>query len=352
MLQPLRPKLLKKAGAVKPASVALLPYRNLRLRERLHESVLGQPAAIEIVADFIELYYAGFTAEDRPIGNVMLLGTTGTGKTYLAEMLAQILHGDKTKLMKIDCAEFQEPHEIAKLIGAPPGYLGHGKTSARLTQKNLNEFTSAKCDISIILFDEIEKADETLFQLLLGILDKGSITLGDTNTTDFSKSLILFSSNFAMSNIVRRSTSAHGFLQNHKLEVTASDRKTVKSGLVKVFSPEFVNRLDDIIFFEPLSPDTLIDIIGLEIKKEQAFFVEKRVYLPLSPKIVKYLISLTIDAKFGAREVKRLLYREIRLPVAKLINDITILTYPLAIATSLSRDGKLTFAVETHAVIS
>lgn len=350
MLQPLRPKVIKKAGVVKAASVTLSPYRDLRLREKLQESVLGQSAAVEKVADYIELYYAGLASPRRPVGNLMLIGTTGVGKTLMAESLAHILHGDATKIVKIDCGEFQQPHDISKLIGSNPGYLGFGTSTARLDQASLNAVTSASCDISIILFDEIEKADETVFRMLLGILDKGVLTLGDKSVTDFSKSLILFSSNFAMSNIVRRSTSAHGFIQDHKLEVTASDRKTVRAGLVKVFSPEFINRLDDVIFFEPLSPDTLIDIIGLEIKKEQAFFVDKHVYLPLGPKIVEHLISLTVDAKFGAREVKRLLYRKIRLPVAKLINSTQTL-YPVSIATKLSTSGELEFAVENHAAI-
>ena len=173
--------------------------RSLAMTWRGHWSggLSGQPAATENIIPYIQMYQAGLAPEGRPIGVFLLLGPTGTGKTKTIEALAEILHGSPKNLLKIDCGEFQMEHEVAKLIGAPPGYLGHRETQPMLTQQRLNSVTSEKNSISLVLFDEIEKAAPSMTRLLLGVLDKGILRLGDNSTVNFEKSLIFLTSNSA-----------------------------------------------------------------------------------------------------------------------------------------------------------
>src|SRR5579872_6266827 len=161
----------------------------------LRARIVGQEAAVEAVTELYQIFLAGMAPPDRPIGNLLFLGPTGSGKTYVVEVVAEALFGDPHSFIKVNCAEFQEHHEIAKLIGSPPGYIGHGQTPALLTQAALNQWHTEKLKLSLVLFDEIEKASEALWQLLLGILDKASLTLGDNSHVDLSQCLIFMTSN-------------------------------------------------------------------------------------------------------------------------------------------------------------
>src|SRR5881397_4021268 len=161
----------------------------------LSQKVVGQPAAMQCIVPYVYMFQAGLAPEGRPAGVFLLLGPTGTGKTKTVEALAEILHGSEKKVVKIDCGEFQLEQEIAKLIGSPPGYVGHRETRGLLSQDKLNETTSEGCDLALVLFDEIEKAAPTLTRLLLGILDKGNLRLGDNTDVNFEKTLIFFTSN-------------------------------------------------------------------------------------------------------------------------------------------------------------
>src|SRR5438874_3439880 len=161
----------------------------------LSSKVVGQPNVINVIVPYIEMFQAGLAPENRPVGVFLLLGPTGTGKTRTVEALAETLHGSLKSVLKIDCGEFQMEHEVAKLIGAPPGYLGHRETQPMLTQAKLNGVASEKSDISLVLFDEIEKAAPSMTRLLLGILDKGALRLGDNTAVNFEKSLVFLTSN-------------------------------------------------------------------------------------------------------------------------------------------------------------
>src|SRR6202045_4634562 len=161
----------------------------------LSEKLVGQPAAIAAIVPYVLMYRALLSPEGRPAGVFLLLGPTGTGKTKTVEALADVLHGNPKKLLKVDCGEFQMDHEVAKLIGAPPGYLGHRETQPLLTQNKLNGVVSQFSDLSIVLFDEIEKAAQSLTRLLLGVLDKGVLRLGDNSTVNFEKTIIFLTSN-------------------------------------------------------------------------------------------------------------------------------------------------------------
>src|SRR6201746_2586171 len=161
----------------------------------LSSKVVGQPNVIKVIVPYIQMFQAGLAPEGRPVGVFLLLGPTGTGKTKTIEALAEILHGSQKNLLKVDCGEFQMEHEVAKLIGAPPGYLGHRETQPMLTQQKLNGVTSDQCGLSLVLFDEIEKAASSMTRLLLGVLDKATLRLGDNNTVNFERSLIFLTSN-------------------------------------------------------------------------------------------------------------------------------------------------------------
>src|SRR5215212_10918964 len=169
--------------------------RAKEFEDKLSSLIVGQERAVRRVSGLFQIYLAGLNNPSRPIGTMLFLGPTGSGKTRVVEAAAEVLFGEPHTVVKIDCAEFQHSHEIAKLIGSPPGYLGHRETSPMLTQENLDRMHTEETKLSLILFDEIEKASDSLWQLLLGILDKATLTLGDNRRVDFSKTMVIMTSN-------------------------------------------------------------------------------------------------------------------------------------------------------------
>src|SRR5437868_8316586 len=226
------------------------------LAAQLTQRVVGQPAVSDIVIPYIQMFQAGLAPEGRPVGVFLLLGPTGTGKTKTVEALAEVLHGSEKNLLKVDCGEFQMEHEVAKLIGAPPGYLGHRETQPILTQQKLNAVTSENCALSLVLFDEIEKAAPSMTRLLLGVLDKGLLRLGDNSTVNFAKSLVFLTSNLGAREMMREINPEFGFQSVKPAERSDLTNKLQSIGLNAVrkrFSPEFVNRIDCIITYQPLT---------------------------------------------------------------------------------------------------
>src|SRR5438874_8821315 len=215
------------------------------LAAQLTQKVVGQPAVADIIIPYIQMFQAGLAPEGRPVGVFLLLGPTGTGKTKTVEALAEVLHGSEKNLLKVDCGEFQMEHEVAKLIGAPPGYLGHRETQPVLTQQKLNAVTSENCALSLVLFDEIEKAAPSMTRLLLGVLDKGLLRLGDNSTVNFEKSLVFLTSNLGAREMMKEINPDFGFQSAGNKERPAADltSKLQAIALVAVrkrFSPEFV----------------------------------------------------------------------------------------------------------------
>src|SRR5256884_5882265 len=234
----------------------------------LHRNIVGQDQAVEEVAQIYQTFLAGLNPQGRPVANLLFLGPTGSGKTRVVEAMAQALFGDPRACIKIDCAEFQHSHEIAKLIGSPPGYLGHRETHPLLTQEALNQWHTEKLKLSILLFDEIEKASDALWQLLLGILDKATLTLGDNRRVDLSQVIIIMTSNLGaceMSNLV---DGGLGFAQK-ATEVDASlDEKINRTAIEaarRKFTPEFMNRIDKAVVFKTLRPEHLEQILEIEL---------------------------------------------------------------------------------------
>jgi ATP-dependent Clp protease ATP-binding subunit ClpB len=292
----------------------------------LRRKIVGQDQAIEKVAEIYQMFLAGLNAPGRPVGNLLFLGPTGSGKTRVVEAMAESLFGDTRACIKIDCAEFQHSHEIAKLIGSPPGYLGHRETHPLLTQEALNQWHTEKLKVSILLFDEIEKASDSLWQLLLGILDKATLTLGDNRRVDLSSCIIIMTSNLGASEMTGLVDAGLGFAPKPVLVDNSLDEKinrTAVEAARRKFTPEFMNRIDKVVVFKTLRPEHLQQILEIELG-----MVQQRVLLATgsnqfvfncTPPAKSFLLSEGTDPKYGARHLKRAIERHIVYPLANLV---------------------------------
>ncbi|HSU31603.1 MAG TPA: AAA family ATPase [Bryobacteraceae bacterium] len=296
------------------------------LATRLSEMLVGQPDAIEKIVPYIQMHQAGLAPEGRPIGVVLLLGPTGTGKTRTVEALAEVLHGSKKNLLKIDCGEFQMEHEVAKLIGAPPGYLGHRETQPMLNQAKINSVASDSSDISLILFDEIEKAAPSMQRLLLGVLDKASLRLGDNSTVNFERTIIFLTSNLGAKSMQRANKPDFGFeaMVPPSTGADASKMQSIGMGAVRQkFSPEFVNRIDSVITYQPLDREACGVILD-QIFVDFAQLIQGRLglrsfRLQCTHAGRNLLLDNGTSIEFGARELKRTVQRNFIQPVAALV---------------------------------
>ena len=292
----------------------------------LEQKVVGQPTATRVIVPYIQMFQAGLAPEGRPVGVFLLLGPTGTGKTKTVEALADVLHGSEKNVIKVDCGEFQMEHEVAKLIGAPPGYLGHRETQPMLTQQKLNAVTSEKCNLSLVLFDEIEKAAPSMTRLLLGVLDKGILRLGDNSTVNFEKSLVFLTSNLGAREMMREMNPEFGFQSVKGVERTDLTSKLQAIALVAVrkrFSPEFVNRIDCIITYQPLSAESLAAILDKQISDLQNHVNTRlgnrsfTLDVPLDTR--EFLLKKGTSQEYGARELNRTIHRHLTQPLATLV---------------------------------
>ncbi len=289
----------------------------------LSQRVVGQPAAMKYIVPYIQMYQAGLAPEGRPVGVFLLLGPTGTGKTRTVEALAEILHGSEKQVLKIDCGEYQMEHEVAKLIGAPPGYLGHRETTPMLTQQKLNAVTSDRCQLSIVLFDEIEKAAPSLTRLLLGILDRAILRLGDNTTVNFENSLIFLTSNLGAREMMKELRPDFGFQSAVGGERPDLTGKLEAIGLAAVrrrFSPEFINRIDAIITYQPLDAQALAAILDQQIAELQRHvntrLGERCFQIEVTPESRAFLLQKGTSPEYGARELKRTIHRYLTQPLA------------------------------------
>ncbi len=296
----------------------------------LRGKVVGQEAALDKVASLYQVYLAGLNPPGRPIGNLLFLGPTGSGKTRVVEAVAEALYGDPRAMIKIDCAEFQHSHEIAKLIGSPPGYLGHRETHPVLTQEALNQWHNEKVKVSILLLDEIEKASDALWQLLLGVMDKAALTLGDNRRVDLSQTIIFMTSNLGASEMTRLVEGGIGFgpaprdriAANPAGELDAKVERTAMEAARRRFSPEFLNRLDQIVVFQALSGPQMREILDLELNLVQNRVLaagHDRFVFHLSEPAKDFLLHEGLDQRYGARHLKRAIERHLVHPLASLV---------------------------------
>lgn len=304
----------------------ILPEDPDGLAAQLGRLLVGQPEAIETIVPYIQMHQAGLAPEGRPIGVVLLLGPTGTGKTRTVEALAEVLHGSSKSLLKVDCGEFQMEHEVAKLIGAPPRYLGHRETQPMLTQAKVNGVASEKSDVSLVLFDEIEKAAPSMTRLLLGILDKATLRLGDNATVNFERTLIFLTSNLGAKSIQRANRPDFGFEAMLPPQSTADASKLHSIGMTAVrhkFAPEFVNRIDSVITYKPLDREACEVILDqifanfLRLIHSRLGLRGFRLQCTLAGR--NLLLDTGISVEFGARELKRTVQRNFIQPVAALV---------------------------------
>jgi ATP-dependent Clp protease ATP-binding subunit ClpB len=303
------------------------------LSKRLGRLVVGQEEAIREIVDVLQLYRTGMHAPGRPIGNFLFLGPTGCGKTRLVEATAECLVDDPKAVIKIDCAEFQHSHEIAKLIGSPPGYLGHRETHALLSQEAIDRFHTDKVKISFVLFDEIEKASDALWNLLLGILDKAVLTLGDNRQVDFSHAMIFMTGNIGAAEMSALLQPRLGFAavngsrngSNGTVDEATSTKmgRSATEAARRKFTPEFINRLDKIVVFKPLGTAELLQIVDIEIDavrqriaKQSA---ERSFDFALTNAGKEFLLAEGTDVRYGARHLKRAIDRLLVQPLASLI---------------------------------
>jgi ATP-dependent Clp protease ATP-binding subunit ClpA len=320
--------------------------------DRLGGRIVGQERAVRRMSGLYQIFLAGMNPPNRPIGTMLFLGPTGSGKTRVIEAAAEVLFADVNAVVKIDCAEFQHSHEIAKLIGSPPGYLGHRETSPMLTQENLDRMHSEELKLTLILFDEIEKASDALWQLLLGILDKATLTLGDNRRVDFSKCMVVMTSNLGareMSDLISGGIGfapGKGVKNPHDTEVDQKIYRTAVEAARRKFSPEFMNRIDKVVVFRSLKEHHLRAILDLELQS-----VQDRIMMSAGTKFVfqcteaakDMLLHEGIDYKYGARHLKRAIERFLVYPLSNLVATGQIGLGDL-VQVDLDRDGKLLFS--------
>ena len=292
----------------------------------LSQKVVGQSAATKAIVPYVYMYQSGLAPEGRPAGVFLLLGPTGTGKTKTVEAIAELLHGDEKKILKIDCGEFQMEHETAKLVGAPPGYLGHRETVPLLTQQQLIEVTSRECDLALVLFDEIEKAAHSITKLLLGILDKGILRLGDNTSVNFEKSLIFFTSNLGAREMMKEINPSIGFQSATAKSLTdlTTRLESIALGAVrKRFSPEFVNRIDAVVTYNPLDAEAIEIILDHDLRALQNHvnlrLGERYFSIDVTPEAKQFLLHKGISREYGARELKRTIHRQLTQPLATMV---------------------------------
>ncbi len=335
----------------------------LEFEEAMKKRIVGQDEGVKAVVDLYQVFKAGLSSAGRPVGNLLFLGPTGTGKTRVVEAAAEILFGDSRALIKVDCAEFQQSHEIAKLIGSPPGYLGHRETHPLITQEALAQYHNEDLKLSFILFDEIEKASDSLWQLLLGILDKATLTLGDNRRVDLSQTMIFLTSNLGggdITNIVSNEGGMGFAPPPHKQ--TADERvaedskvKNTATGAAKAkFSAEFMNRIDKIVVFRPLRREQLEQILEIELGMVQERVLDTgrgQFLFRVDQPARDFLLKEGTDIKYGARHLKRAIEKYLVYPLANLLSTDQI-KFGDAIVVGYEGGKDLTFKREgTGAVV-
>ena len=328
--------------------------------DRLSRLIVGQERAVRRMSGLFQIYLAGMNNPSRPIGTMLFLGPTGSGKTRVVEAAAEVLFNDPHAVVKIDCAEFQHSHEIAKLIGSPPGYLGHRETSPMLTQENIDKAHTEDNKLTFILFDEIEKASDSLWQLLLGILDKATLTLGDNRSVDFSKTVVILTSNLGAREMSDMISGGIGFAptkQDKAKEDNEIDTKIYRTALEaakRKFSPEFMNRIDKVVVFRSLKEHHLRQILDIELAAVQDRITESagtKFVFECSEKAKEFLLNEGIDLKYGARHLKRAIERYLVYPLSNLVATEQVETGDLVLVDFDGEKASLIFTKQSGKMI-
>lgn len=334
--------------------------RAAEFEEKLSARIVGQERAVRRMSGLFQIYLAGMNNPSRPIGTMLFLGPTGSGKTRVVEAASEVLFSDAYSVVKIDCAEFQHSHEIAKLIGSPPGYLGHRETSPMLTQENLDKAHTDETKLTFVLFDEIEKASDSLWQLLLGILDKATLTLGDNRRVDFSKTIVIMTSNLGAREMSEMISGGIGFSPTktdqakEDNEIDTKIYRTALEAAKRKFSPEFMNRIDKVVVFRSLKEHHLRQILDIELTSVQDRITESagtKFIFECTTDAKEFLLSEGIDLKYGARHLKRSVERFLVYPLSNLVATQQVETGDYVMVDFDEEREQLTFTKQSGKMI-
>jgi ATP-dependent Clp protease ATP-binding subunit ClpA len=328
--------------------------------DKLSGFIVGQERAVRRMSGLFQIYLAGMNNPARPVGTLLFLGPTGSGKTRVVEAASQVLFGEPHTVVKIDCAEFQHSHEIAKLIGSPPGYLGHRETAPMLTQENLDKAHTDETKLTFVLFDEIEKASDSLWQLLLGILDKATLTLGDNRRVDFSRTVVIMTSNLGAREMSEMISGGIGFAPAKSgknpddNEIDTKIYRTALEAAKRKFSPEFMNRIDKVVVFRSLKEHHLRQILDIELRGVQDRITDSagtKFIFECTTEAKEYLLGEGIDLKYGARHLKRAIERFLVYPLSNLVATEQVETGDLVTVGFDAEQGKLIFSKQSGKMI-
>ncbi len=307
-----------------------------RMEEELHKRVVGQDNAVKLVSDAVKRSRAGIADPERPIGSFLFLGPTGVGKTELSQALAEFMFDDPEALIRIDMSEFMERHSVSKIIGSPPGYVGH-EEGGSITERVRHR------PYSVVLLDEVEKAHPEVFNLMLQVLDSGHLTDAKGRKVNFKNTIIIMTSNIGAEHIDRMSS--FGFAKSHSEDVQYDSAKgKVTESLKNYFRPEFLNRLDEIIVFDILSPEVIADIVKIQVDEVAKRLANKEIELTVDESVMDYLAREGYDPKFGARPLRRVIQSKILTPVANMMVSQGMLKGGTVKVTM--KNGELAFEVK------
>ena len=327
----------------------------MQFEEALRARIVRQEEAVQAMVDLYQAFCAGLNSPGRPVGSLLFLGPTGSGKTRIVEAAAEILFGDPRAVIKVDCGEFQHSHEISKLIGSPPGYLGHRETHPLITQEALAACHTDKLKLSFLLFDEIEKARDALWQLLLGMLDRATLMLGDNRRVDLSQTVIFMTSNLGGTEITELMDGGMGFIQPEDKPMTNLDEKVERTAVEaarRKFSPEFMNRLDKIVVFHSLNREQLAEVLQIELAQLQQRVLETangQFLFRVTDAGREFILNEGTDRRYGARHLKRAIERHVVFPLANLLATGQVQAGDLLSIDWDPRVGSLVFWKENEA---
>jgi ATP-dependent Clp protease ATP-binding subunit ClpA len=341
-------------GHIRELDTAKRSSASCHFEDALRQRIVGQDEAVQALVELYQTFCVGLNSPARPVGNLLFLGPTGSGKTRIVEAAAEILFGDSRALIKVDCAEFQHSHEIAKLIGSPPGYLGHRETHPLITQEELSKSHTDQLKLSFLLFDEIEKASDSLWQLLLGILDKATLTLGDNRRVNLSQTIIFMTSNLGGAAISELMTGGMGFIQPIDKPVHRLDEKVERAAVEaarRKFSPEFINRLDKLVVFHSLKREELDEVLEIElgqVRKRVLDSTTRPFLFQVTSEGRQFLLQEGTDQRYGARHLKRAIERYLVGPLARLLATAQVRSGDVLLVDRHPGDKGLAFLKDTE----